>query len=193
MGYASWFRGALLSVLFFAWPSSSAAQTDGCSLGLPEVIQHGLDDLLLKACERHDDCWRSPGTCEAPTTFRDKAMCDLWFLADLEGVCMATSLAMAAAGSSQEAVDDFRDDCETAALLAYTGVSLNLRQYAEAQCLHWSPMLGFHLPYSPSCSEPMCLFLADTAWHPIQRQFYLDKAFSCCRPQKCPDPHIASE
>ena len=201
MGNARWFRGALLSVLFFVWPSGSAAQTDGCSLGLtrlglPEAIQHRLDDLLLKACYRHDNCWRSPGTCEAPTTFRDKAMCDLWFLADLKGVCMATSIAMAAAGSSQETVDDFREDCTAGALLAYTGVSLNLRDYAIAQCVHWSPMPSgiHHLGYSPSCSEPMCLFLADNATDPVSRQGYLKKAASCCRPlQNCPDPHIAWE
>lgn len=83
----------------FVWPSASLAQPNGCSLGLRPIVQHGLDHLVAKACQRHDLCWQSPSTCAAPTTFADKARCDVWFLGDLRAVCTGTALLMAAAGS----------------------------------------------------------------------------------------------
>ena len=185
---AAYMRRLLIAALVtacFSWPSASLAQPNGCSLGLRPIVQHGLDHLVAKACERHDLCWQSPSTCAAPTTFADKARCDLWFLADLEAVCSGTALLMAAAGSSKEAVEEFREDCRAAALLAYTGVSLNLRRYAEAQCrLAPSPN---HDAYSPTCSPPMCRFLANNARDVGERDAWLSKADSCCPPD-CPDP-----
>lgn len=155
------------------WPSASLAQPNGCSLGLPPIVQHGLDHLVVKACERHDLCWQSPGTCAAPTTFADKARCDLWFLRDLQAVCTGTALLMTAAGSSDETVDEFRDDCRAAALLAYTGVSLNLWGYASIQC-SFAPSRN-HDAYSPACSPPMCRFIGNNT-----------KAAACC--PDCPEP-----
>ena len=92
---------------------------------------------------------------------------------------------MAAAGSSDETVDEFRKDCRAAALLAYTGVSLNLRGYAQAQC-RLSP-LSNHDAYSPTCSPPMCRFLANNARTVGERDAWLRKADSCCPPD-CPEP-----
>lgn len=167
---------AALVIAGFTWSGVSLAQPnppDGCSLGLPPIVKHGLDHLVLKACERHDLCWRSPGTCAAPTTFADKAACDLWFLGDLKAVCTGTALLMSAAGSSTETIAEFRKDCQDAAVLVYTGVSLNLRRYAALQC--GLPPGPAHDAYSPTCSPPMCRFLGNN-----------DRAEACC--PDCPEP-----
>ena len=46
-------------VVWLGWPSDLDAQSRpyGCSLGLPQVVEAGLDDAVAGACTRHDQCW----------------------------------------------------------------------------------------------------------------------------------------
>lgn len=153
---------------------------DGCSLPLPDEAKEGLDDLVLKACTRHDQCWRTPSFCERPNGFGLKAQCDALFLADLEAVCAAASWTMRAAGFPSDEVDEAWDDCSDAAFAMYAGVSVNLWTFAQRQCQ--LPILS---RYEGTCSPDMCEFLAE--FHVgLGRDVLLQRAVSCCADRYCP-------
>lgn len=43
----------------FGLTSPVPANAQGCTLGLPSSIENAIDSLVLGACDRHDDCWRT--------------------------------------------------------------------------------------------------------------------------------------
>ena len=105
-------------------------------------------------------CWRVQGTCGGWNPgFGHKAGCDLAFYGDLQAVCTFTGIIMKLNGKSSEEVDDFRDDCSTAATAAYVGVSANLWGYASGQCALCNPgmcsWLGVGLPQG-CCPDDPC-------------------------------------
>ncbi len=68
---------------------------------------------------------------------------------------------MRAAGSSKTEIKKFRKLCESAATAAFVGVSLNLEQFAEAQCALCNPdmcrAIGEHGRASSCCPpDPRC-------------------------------------
>lgn len=145
---------------------SAISPPDGCSLGLPEVYQHGLDRALFYSCRRHDLCWRSgEGSCA--TGFPGlglKMACDAVFYGELLAVCTATQVAMKAAGSSKEHVRRFGSQCQAAASAAFLGVSANVRGFMKTQC-------------EERCNARMCRLMGD-----------LQRAERCCPEPSCPLP-----
>lgn len=182
------FSLVVVAIWTFTVADRSVAQNtppDGCSLPLPAAIKQGLDGVLLHACTRHDQCWRQSSTCDAPNGFGTKLACDAIFWADLMTVCTAARGALLAGGWSSESVREFADDCEDAADGAYLGVSLNLWTFAERQCA--LPPMNRGLPWSHlgTCSESMCVWLANFHWQPGVRDWARRKGPTCCPPQGC--------
>lgn len=125
----------LLCALALANPAPAHAQD--CTLHLPTEIQAALDTLLLGACNRHDDCWRTRNPCGGPYLGLDwKAACDLEFLIDLQAVCAVGTAIFSFPNTHYSDVEEFLEACETGAAAAYAGVSAAIRPWWRTQCLN---------------------------------------------------------
>jgi hypothetical protein len=112
----------LLCALALASPVPANAQ--GCTLLLPSSIENALNTLLLGACGRHDTCWRTRNPCGGPYLgFGWKATCDLQFLIELEGICQVATGIFGFPNPDYSSVEEFMDDCQNGAELAYAAVS----------------------------------------------------------------------
>lgn len=124
----------LLCALALASPAPANAQ--GCTLGLPSSIENALNTLLLGACGRHDTCWRTRNPCGGPYLgFGWKATCDLQFLIELEGICQIATGIFSFPNPDYSSVQEFMDDCQDGAELAYTAVStIGIPFWFSTQC-----------------------------------------------------------
>lgn len=159
--------GILVVCLNASGELNAQSRPYGCSLNLPEIVEAGLDDALVGACTRHDQCWRAQGTCGGWNPgFAHKAQCDLAFYGDLNAVCTLTGAALRISGKPGHEVKEFLEDCSRAATAAYGGVSAALWTYAGNQCrYHCNPRMcdwrGWSLPQQccqrdPSCCDDDC-------------------------------------
>ncbi|HEX2163573.1 MAG TPA: hypothetical protein VHM02_06455 [Thermoanaerobaculia bacterium] len=168
----------LVSVCVLALAAAPPAAAQGCTLGLPVAIENAIDDLLLGACDRHDDCWRTRNPCGGPYLGTDwKAACDLDFLADLTAVCAAATTIFSFPNPSFASAADFLEDCEAGAAAAYAGVSVSFHLWNGTQCLNGCNLdacnaIGAQLPWHcclelPVCecwSDQDCSHLGDPGW-----------------------------
>jgi hypothetical protein len=142
--------------------SPMPANSQGCTLGLPSSVENAINTLLLGACGRHDDCWRTRNPCGGPYLGLGwKANCDLNFLADLTAVCAAATTIFSFPNSDFDSVEDFLEACEAGAGVAYVGVSAALPLWYSTQCSNGCNLEACQhrqVPLPPYCcpSFPIC-------------------------------------
>lgn len=166
----------LVTTLAFTCPMPAKGQ--GCTLGLPSTIENAIDNLLLDACDRHDDCWRTRNPCGGPYLGLGwKANCDLEFLADLSAVCAAATTILSFPNPDFSSAEDLLKDCEAGAAAAYAGVSAAVPVWYSTQCSNGCnlqacqnlglPLPPYCCPELPTCvcfSELDCDFLPPPEW-----------------------------
>lgn len=159
---------ASLCILVLAVQPAVMAQSSalGCTLGLPASVEGALDSLLLGACERHDLCWRAHNPCGGPYLGAGwKANCDLVFLADLTGVCVAATTILSFPLVDFANETEFLEDCEAGAAAAYAAVSAAFPFWHSTQCIEGCNLIacqnaGLPLP-SRCCPDAFCECFTD--------------------------------
>lgn len=136
---------AIFALLFFTaqpGPAQFCGPTvppwpDGCSIGLPQFVQNGLNGIFFNACNNHDVCWAQLNDPWGPCLgLGHKAQCDFLFLAHMEAACLVWAGALSFPGSGWVDAGEFLDDCEAVAGTFYVAVntSFGFLIYNNSQC-----------------------------------------------------------